>query len=111
MQVARVAVVPVLEEAGGGVGHAVGINGNVIVAERGLDELALRLPEGAFAGEQSVAENRSDCRVIAGLEKIGSIANEDVIDEVGMRDLADGHAQKAIGNDVAEFARALSRKA
>ena len=54
----------------GGLSHDLGVGDDVFVAEGWLDELSLRLPELAFAGEQAVAEDGAEGAVVARLEEI-----------------------------------------
>ncbi len=46
------------------------VGDDVFVAEGGLDEFALCLPEFAFAGEQTIAEDGAEGAVVARLEEI-----------------------------------------
>jgi hypothetical protein len=81
------------------------------VAEGGLDEFALCLPEFAFAGEQAIAEDGAEGAVVARLEEIFLVLDEDFFDAVGMRDEADGDVEETEVDDVAIFAGAAGEEA
>ena len=78
------------------------------MAEGGLDQLALGLPEGAFAGEESVAEERADGGVIARFVKVGGVFDQDGFNGVRMRDHDDGRMKEMVQDYIAEFASAFS---
>ena len=87
------------------------VGDDVFVAEGWLDEFSLCLPEFAFAGEQAVAEDGTEGAVVAGLEEICLVLDEDFLDAVGMDDEADGHVEEAEVDDVAIFAGAAGEEA
>jgi len=81
------------------------------VAEGWLDEFSLCLPEFAFAREQTIAEDGAEGAVVARLEEIFLVLDEDLLDAVGMDDEADGDVEEAEENDVAIFAGAAGEEA
>ena len=81
------------------------------MAEGWLDEFSLCLPEFAFAGEQTIAKDGAESAVVAGLEEICLVLDEDFLDAVGMHDEADGDVEEAEVDDVAIFARAAGEEA
>ena len=91
--------------------HDLGVGDDVFVAEGRLDEFSLRLPELTFAGKQAIAENGAEGAVVARLEEICLIFDEDLLDAVGMHDEADGDVEEAEENDVAVFAGAAGEEA
>jgi len=76
------------------------------VAEGRLDEFSLCLPEFAFAGEQAIAEDGAEGAVVARLEEICLVLDEDFFDAVGMYDEAYGDVEEAEEDDIAVFAGA-----
>ena len=87
------------------------IGDDVFVAEGGLDEFSLGLPELAFAGEQAVAEDGAEGAVVARFEEICLVLDQDFLDAVGMNDEADGDVEEAEEDDVAIFTGAAGEEA
>ena len=87
------------------------VGDDVFVAEGWLDEFSLCLPEFAFAGEQAVAEDGAEGAVVARLEEIRLVLDEDLLDAIGMHDEADGDVEEAEVDDVAIFAGAAGEEA
>lgn len=81
------------------------------MTEGRLDEFSLCLPEFAFAGEQTIAEDGAEGAVVASLEEICVVLDEDFLDAIGMHDEADGDVEEAEVDDVAVFARAAGEEA
>jgi len=81
------------------------------VAEGWLDEFSLCLPEFAFAGEQTIAEDGAEGAVVARLEEICLVLDEDLLDAVGMYDEAYGDVEEAEEDDVAILAGAAGEEA
>jgi hypothetical protein len=73
--------------------------------------LTLRLPEGTFTGEETVAEKGADGGVVARFVEVGSVADEDGLDGFGIRNHDDGNMEKVVENDMPEFAGASRRVA
>ena len=111
VDVAEFAGLPSCEHCCGGLSHDLGVGDDVFVAEGRLDKFSLRLPELAFAGKQAIAEDGAEGAVVARLEEIFLVLNEDLLDAVGMHDEADGDVEEAEENDVAVFAGAAGEEA
>ena len=111
VNVARFTGLPSCEHRCGGLGHDLRIGDDVFVAEGRLDEFSLRLPELAFAGEQAVAEDGAEGAVVARLEEICLVLDEDFLDAVGMDDEADGDVEETEEDDIAIFAGAAGEEA
>src|SRR5580704_13173001 len=91
--------------------HDLRVGDDVFVAEGWLDEFSLCLPEFAFAGEQTIAEDGAEGAVVARLEEICLVLDENFLDAVGMHDEADGDVEEAEVDDVAIFAGAAGEEA
>ena len=81
------------------------------MAEGWLDEFSLCLPEFAFAGEQTIAEDGAEGAVVARLEEICLVLDEDFLDALGMYDEAYGDVEEAEEDDVAILAGAAGEEA
>ena len=77
------------------------------MTEGRLDELTLRLPEGAFAGQETVAKKGANGGVVAGFQEISGILDEDEFDRVGMRNHHNRDIKEMIEDDVTKFPSAL----
>jgi hypothetical protein len=86
VDVPRFAVAPSGQHRCGGIGDDARVRDDIFVAERGLDQFALCLPEFSFARQETVAEHRLQSAVVARLQKIRVISYEDLLDAVGMGD-------------------------
>ena len=77
---------PLRDEVIGAVGHHRGQVRDRAVVKRGLAQLALPLPRLALAGDQAVAEHHGQRAVHRTLAVVLRVADQDVVDGVGVED-------------------------
>ena len=103
--------VPSLEHLERAVDHQVAESGDALAMEHRRHQPALAMPERAVAGQQAVAEQAAQHRVVdVVLVVVAMVVVQDVADVVGMREEQCARGAEAKAHDVAVVAKAVAQK-
>ncbi len=103
--------VPSLEHLERAVDHQVAEAGDALAMEHRRDQPALAMPKRAVAGQQAVAEQAAQHRVVdVVLVVVAMIVVQDVADVVGMGEEQRARGAEAQAHDVAVVAKAVTQK-
>jgi hypothetical protein len=101
----RVAVLPVSQALFGERFHNVAIGGHAFTMKSGLNESALSEPELALRKQKAVTQQWHQQAQDDAFAEIAMLGDENLLNDVGVKDIDHATVAEAVGNDISVFAR------